>query len=417
MRFQTTIPTIAVVAVLWLLLSGCGSQPPSSSRAADVERIVVSPDQAKEAVLQVSQAALTLGVKLAAEAGNDAVVSPASALIALSMLREGASEEGAQEMDSVLGWGSDRQRGINAVLAELQKYDGDPASVDKANPPEKPAAKTSNGIFVQKSAPIGPGFLTVLAKHYGTGVYPVNFAGDAKDKINAWVKENIGGLIEKAPLESSADTKLSLLNALFFAARWQQPFNPESTLDAPFHAASWQLNVPMMHATQKLTYAEGPGWQAIDLPYGRCFVMRLYLPAAEGKPLPGAAQLAAVGSSLSSAQKQLIGLGLPSWDKMSNLDLMEPLRKIGLRKTFDDGGFDAILPGALIGGAAQTAVVNVAEKGTVAAALTQINVETSVDLVTETPRQLDFDRPFSYQIIQLETGLPLFLGVVDNPKA
>lgn len=78
--------------------------------------------------------------------------------------------------------------------------------------------------------------------------------------------------------------------------------------------------------------------------------MRLYLPAAEGKSLPDAAQLAAVGSSLSLAQKQLIGLGLPSWDKMSNVDLIEPLRKIGLSKTFDDGGFDAILPGALIGG-------------------------------------------------------------------
>jgi serine protease inhibitor len=66
--------------------------------------------------------------------------------------------------------------------------------------------------------------------------------------------------------------------------------------------------------------------------------------------------------------------------------------------------------------AAQTANITVAEKGTVAAAVTQIN-----GMVTGAPPQpehnIDFDRPFHYQIVHVETGLPLFMGTVADPRS
>jgi serine protease inhibitor len=66
--------------------------------------------------------------------------------------------------------------------------------------------------------------------------------------------------------------------------------------------------------------------------------------------------------------------------------------------------------------AAQAANITVAEKGTIAAAVTQINGD-----VTSAPpqpeRTIDFDRPFHYQIVHVETGLPLFMGMVTDPRS
>jgi serpin B len=56
----------------------------------------------------------------------------------------------------------------------------------------------------------------------------------------------------------------------------------------------------------------------------------------------------------------------------------------------------------------------VAEKGTIAAAVTQINAR-AVSGVAAT-NVVRFDRPFQYEIVHVETGLPLFMGRVSDPR-
>jgi serpin B len=51
----------------------------------------------------------------------------------------------------------------------------------------------------------------------------------------------------------------------------------------------------------------------------------------------------------------------------------------------------------------------------VAAAVTQING--AVTGVPPLPDQtIDFDRPFLYQVVHTETGLPVFMGKVADPR-
>ena len=57
-----------------------------------------------------------------------------------------------------------------------------------------------------------------------------------------------------------------------------------------------------------------------------------------------------------------------------------------------------------------------ARKGTVAAAVTQINGE-ATSAPPQPERTITFDRPFHYQIVHVETGLPLFMGVVADPRS
>ena len=101
-----------------------------------------------------------MGAALLADGGEgsegNVVSSPGSLLIALAMLRAGASGETAVEMDQVLGLpDGNRDEAMNALLESLAAYDGDPGSVDEKNPPRKPVMHAANGLFVDKDVPTG----------------------------------------------------------------------------------------------------------------------------------------------------------------------------------------------------------------------------------------------------------------------
>ncbi len=63
------------------------------------------------------------------------------------------------------------------------------------------------------------------------------------------------------------------------------------------------------------------------------------------------------------------------------------------------------------------AVVDVDELGTEAAAATAVMMLTSALMDPEDPPQIVFDRPFLFLIQHLPTGLPAFVGVVNDPSA
>jgi serpin B len=171
-----------------------------------------------------------------------------------------------------------------------------------------------------------------------------------------------------------------------------------------------------MHKLLPMKYAEGEGWRGVDLPYADGFVMRLVLPDSGTGTALSAATMAQIANAIDSARQETVQIQLPRWDHKCSFDLREVLGALGLKKTLSTTtDFDAIQRQMMITQAAQAANITVAEKGTVAAAVTQIN-----GMVTSAPpqpdRTIDFDRPFHYQIIHAETGLPLFMGTVADPR-
>lgn len=418
-HFQRAMAFGAVLA-----MAACAAPaPPQLLKADGVERASVDSAAFRDELASFRNSAFTLGDALLASGGEGNVVaSPGSLLIALAMLRTGATGEAAAEIDAVLGLpAAGRDEAMNALLASLEEYDGDPGSMDEENPPAKPLMHTANGLFVDRSTPTGEDYLKTLAKHYGTGVYPVDFPDEAATKpaMDAWVNRNTGGRIEKAPAKYDTRNTFSLLNAVYFAGAWETPFAAEATSDAPFATAQGTASVPMMHGSQYMAYAEGAGWQAVDLPYGEGFVMRLVLPASGsdgGAAAIKADLLAGVADALEAADPGMVDIALPPWDHKSSFDLREVFEHMGLRKTLETiTDFDAIQPGMVLTQAAQDANITVAEKGTVAAAVTQINgMATSAP--AEPERSITFDRPFHYQIVHTDTGLPLFMGKVTDPR-
>ncbi|MGF4044953.1 serpin family protein [Paenarthrobacter nitroguajacolicus] len=418
-------------------ISACAPQPTDVGlQTADgVTRVSVQTTDYSAQLAAFNASARKLGATLLADGGDsdngNVVSSPASLLIALSMLRAGASGATAAEMDAALGFpGEGRDETMNALLASLEKFDGDPGSVDEENPPRKPVMHAANGLFVDKGVPTGEAFLTTLAKHFGTGVYPVNFRDEAvtKPAIDQWVSRNTGGRIKEAPAQYDPDNTFSLLNALYFAAAWQTPFDADDTSDGPFTKGSGEvINVPMMHSSLTMAYAEGPGWRAVDLPYAEGFIMRLVLPdggasgsvGSSGAPEQAAASAAVltdVAKGLGAAKQDMVQISLPKWDHKTTFELRKVFKTLGLNQMLaTDKDFDAIQQGMKLTQAAQAANITVAEKGTIASAVTQMNAEASSAVVPE--REIVLDHPFHYQIVHVETGMPLFMGWVADPRS
>ncbi|RAM38817.1 serpin family protein [Arthrobacter globiformis] len=420
-RMAKMVAASAVVA----LATACSAPVPGLVKADGVERVSVDGTAYAAEYRSFRDAALGLGLALLADGGDgsggNVVSSPGSLLVALAMLRAGASGESATELDSVVGFPEKRDQAMNALLASLATFDGDPGAVDEDNPPRQPVMHAANGLFVDKDVQAGEAFLGTLAKHYGTGVYAVDFRneGATKPAIDAWVDTNTGGRIKQAPAKYDPRNTFSLLNAVCFAAAWQTPFDPGSTSDLPFTTGGGEeADVPAMHNLLEMKYAEGAGWRAVDLPYAEGFVMRLVLPEAiDSHASFGAPQLTEIADAMGAAPLETVQIQLPRWDHKSSFDLRRVLEAAGLHKTLTTTeDFNAIQPKMTITQAAQAANITVAEKGTVAAAVTQIN-----GMVTGAPPQpehtIDFDRPFHYQIVHVETGLPLFMGTVADPRS
>ncbi len=410
-RREATAP-----AALVLLTAREATAP--DSQMAPVERVAVGQDRLAEARAALRWTCYRLGAVLTATPGTNQVTSPLSALYALSMLRAGAGTTTADELDTVLGLTGQHLEAMNALLASVQRFDGDPGDVDEKNPPARPLLHLADAVFVSEDGETGEAFLDVLARQYGAGVYPVDFTDPSTAaRIDRWVSTATGGRIAKAPLEVGIDTTLSLLNTVYFAAAWEKPFAGTSTSDVPFTLAGGEtVDVPTMHASRTVRYGSGPGWSGIDLPYRDGFFLRLVLPDEGAAPVWDEQEFAVIADVLNSAEPVPVMVALPTWDHEHTQDLIGLLKALGLEETLGaDADFDAIRPGTVVCGGAQTANITVAEKGTVAAAVTQFAMRmTSMPMLPDLG--ISFDRPFGYQIVHAETGLPVVMGTVADPR-
>ncbi len=407
---------LGVVAVLGL--SACGASPLDAERLdPQVDFLGVVDEGWVDAGM--TDASVRLAAELVALGeGENVVVSPLSLQLALAVLREGATGQAAERLDEVLGLpdgdGSQASADLRALLAQSE---GDVSNVDRDNPPETPLVHIADGVFIQPGWPVEETFLERAAAFHRAQVYEADFAaGRAKAVLDAWVARETGGLLTQAPSEPDRDTLLTLLNAVTFAASWRSPFAAEGTRDGTFTLADGStVEVPMMADTVGAGYAEGDGWRAVQLAYSEGFAMQVVLPDAAVDGL-GRERWQEARGALAEAPEVPVDLRMPRWETDANLDLTALLSDLGLEVLMaPDGDLDGIFPDAYVSRVGQAATITVAERGTVAAAVTQVEVGvTSAPL--EPAIHLVLDHPFEYQVVEVGTGLVLFAGRVADPS-
>lgn len=407
---------VAASVVAVLAVGGCaedGGGLPEPLRA-DAEFVGVAADARNLGGMARASVRLATDLLDVAGAADGEVISPLSLQLALALLREGASGTVAQEIDAVAGL--DASQSVADLRALLGEFEGDVAGIDPDDPPTTPVLHIADSAFTQDGFEVDPEFLERVAAYHGADVYTIDFGEeDAQRALGAWVARETGGLLTESPVQVDADTRIVLMDTVTFGATWANRFSADDTFDEAFTRRDGsQVEVPFMHQSLVAPAVVTDEWIAVELAYTDGFAMRLVLPEAGTLTAEGWTR---VHDALAAAERQDVDLSLPTWTTDTTVALTESLPVLGLGSLLDpDGGLDGVFPSAVVSAAAQAATITVAEKGTVAAAVTAFATETAA--APPVPAlEVRFDRPFEYQVVHEGTGLVMFAGRIGDPSA
>jgi len=405
----------------------CGPAMPMGQLVqADVPR-VESPDVSDAQVAQfvVGNQAFAFDLYRILAGGEDGnlIYSPYSISLAFSMLYAGAHGEAEAEMAQVFHFlpQETQHPAFNVVDQRLQ-------SLGKARQTEAGGASMqlnlANAVWGQRGYPFREPYLDTLAAQYGAGLRAVDFQGApevAREAINTWVAHETEDRIQEIapPGSVSANTRLVLANAIYFKAGWDYPFQESATADGAFTLLDGnQVMVPLMHQETRLVYAEGEGYQAVQLPYsGQVADMWVILPA-EGRFEDVQGRLGAdwIAAVQRDAEARRVILSLPRFGFEALLELHDLFVEMGMTHVFCPAlDFEGMAEGGglCVDYALHRATITVDERGTEAAAATMVAVP--VEQVQDV--EMAVDRPFLFAIVARETGAILFLGRVLDPTA
>lgn len=425
LRHRWLLPLLAA-----LTLAGCSQEPGDSEAAEPAPGKLVSSDKPRSSgqdvptgeIAELTAGSADLGADLyrkVAQPGENLLLSPFSISKALAMMYAGARGSSEEQMRLTLHFTLSQERlhaSMNALDLALSAHTK-PKEGEKA-PPE---LRSVNASWGQEGLTFDPAYLDVLASYYGTGMHMVDFKNESsaiRSQINEWVEGQTNRRIQDLvpPDAVTADTRLLLVNALYFKSGWKFPFDDKRTQSAPFQLMEGgDQPVSMMRGDATLLHTQGDGFDAVGIPYaGGEFRMLVIVPSSgrftEIESRLSAAFLNEVRGSL---EPRLMSLGLPKFQFDQAFSLSQVLKDLGMVAPF---GNDADLSGVTsaarlrISHVEHKAFMAVNEWGTEAAAATAVG---AVDV--SLPEPFIVDRPFLFLIEDIQTRAVLFMGRVVKP--
>lgn len=368
-----------------------------------------------------------------AHKGENVLVSPLSASLALGMVLNGASGENLKQMSDVLGVGNlDQFNARNkSVIASL-------------NANKSVTMEVANAIYSDKKTPFKQSFIDFCKATYGAAAETLDFTQKEQTlaTINSWSSQKTHGKIPKILSKLTEEDKMVLLNAIYFKGKWEAAFNKTATKDDDFTLQNGKkTRVKMMHTFGSFRYLEGEKFEAVALPYkGGKQSMYVFLPH-EGVDIDSF-QLLMTNANwsqwMSGFTTESVSVSMPKLRIDYGGSLKEILKSMGMKLAFMDsvpGLFKGLvtspakagmnIPGvephldfnAWISEVIQKTYMEVSEEGTEAAAVTAVVVAAVSPCVAPQPRIINFraDRPYVLALVDDETGEILFLGKVLKP--
>ena len=418
---------VGIMLAVLLGLVAC-AQPLSSEILRSEKQRLTSPDvnEAELATLVGGNSAFAFDLYQALREEDDNLFySPYSISLALAMTYAGARGETEQQMADTLHFILSQDRlhpAFNGLDIELSRRGEGAEGKDG----EGFRLNIVNAIWGQEGYEFLSEFLDVLAENYGAGLRLLDFVNApeaSRVTINDWVSEQTESRIEDLIPQGliNALTRLVLTNAIYFNAAWLHPFEEERTHEGTFYLLDGaEVTVPMMTQTESFGYAEGEGYQAVELPYdGRELSMVILLPdAGQFEEFEDSLDAERVDAILKDLARRRVALTMPKFEFESGFSLKEALAAMGMPLAFfGDADFSGMTGNRdlFIADVIHKAFVSVDEAGTEAAAATAVVMMRAA--MPEEPVEVTVDRPFMFMIRDNETGAILFVGRVVNPSA
>lgn len=410
---------LAVVLVLvpaMLFLSSC-SNTVATLKAKDLMKDVTSKSpegKAPDANFVGTSADFSVDlIRSAASSGENTFISPLSVLLALSMTANGAEGETLTQMEALLG------RGI--LADEMNQY---LLEYVKALPNhDKSKLNIANSIWFRDDEDrlhVEETFLQTNADYYGANAYAAPFNEDTVKDINQWVDTHTDGLIDKIIEHIEEDTIMYLINAMVFDAQWETIYREEQVREGTFTKADGSTQEKEFMDSEEILYLEGDASYGFIKPYAKGDYGFFALLPKEGEDLTGllnkldGTQLLDL---LNHPEKTLVQARTPKFSFAYEWKMNDPLKELGMTDAFNAAIADFSRLGQssrgniYVGEVLHKTFIQVDEKGTKAGAVTKVEIK---DESYQESKEVFLDRPFLFGIMDMKTGLPLFLGTVTE---
>lgn len=402
--------------VFMMALTGC-SPAANGDLMANV-RAARQPDSPAEPDMKFVGSVGDFSWKLLQESARqegNILVSPASVYLALAMTLNGSDTTTRQAMITALSAGDLSLELINEASRDWMAL--------LMNTGGKTRLSVANSIWFRDGFDADPAFLQRNADYFSAAARTLDFDDPAAAGIiNGWVSQATQGIIDKIVEQIDRDVVMYLINAVYFKAEWQHKFDPANTHEGFFHGPDGDTTVKFMSDIRSMKYLSDSRTSGVLLPYsdGR-FALIVLLPESGVTPRELVSQMNAddLAALMASQQAAGVELLLPKFETRYEDSLIGEMAKLGMGEAFEGGQADFSLMNAgrrkdlYISEIRHKTFCRVDEDGTEAAAVT--SVETRVTSVPIGDIRLSFDRPFVYGIIDTVTGLPLFLGILEDP--
>jgi serpin B len=383
----TVVGAVIAVVILTLTRSGVGraSYPPDPKVAAANNRFGI--DVFHQLVTK--------------DAGKNVFISPTSVALALEMTYNGSRGETKKAMMEALHLEGMEFEQLNRGASGLA------ASLEKADPKVK--LTIANSIWTNDD--VRPQFREDMGRYYEAEFGPLDV-----DAINAWVKRETGGKIERIVENLDPEDFLVLVNAVYFKGRWAREFEARDTRDGEFILADGtRKTVPMMHQRGEHESLERDGFQAVRLPYGDGrLAMYIFLPNEDSSLDAFVKTLSAdkLEEWASGFEEEEVPIAIPRFKIEYGVKLNEALKALGMGIAFAPSADFSGMAGGWIGEVRHKTFVEVNEEGTEAAAATSVMMAQAI----MPTREFIANRPFFCMIRDDETGAVVFMGAVRDPS-
>ena len=352
--------------------------------------------------------------KQAKQAENNVFFSPYSLSTAMAMLYAAAEGETKQQIQKTFHYPVPAILNHNSAALYNQ--------FNKPNPNYD--LSTVNDLWMRQGLSPNQSYLDTVKRYYGGQVTNLDFASrpePSRQTINKtianYTKQMIPELLPEGSIKSS--TAAVLTNAVYFKSQWAQPLGLRGSTQPFYNLNGTITDTNFMYSIENSNYTEDEQVQVVELPYkGDDLSMIVVLPkskeAAAMQKLIANLSTAQINKWTERLESKEIFLNMPKF-KLEQIYKMESiLTEMGMPIAFSNKAdfslFNDKLPLA-VDSVIHKAVVEVDEKGTVAAAATSIVI---TPISASYNAEFTADHPFMFMIKDNKTDAILFLGQVNK---
>lgn len=368
-------------------------------------------DEFKSAYLNFTAELFKKSVEKSKNDGEgNALISPFSVMVALSMTANGAGGNTLSEMEKVLGKNID----IETLNKYLYTY------IESLYSGEKCKLSVANSIWLRDTASLSvkKNFLQKNMDYYNAAIYKSMFDAKGADDINSWVKKHTDGMIEKLVDKIDDDTMMLLINAVAFDAEWAKKY--DVIYEGKFTSfAGDRRTVDMMRSVEEKYIDDGSATGFIKEYKGGKYSFAAILPNSEDiySYVENMTE-ESIAKLLSGVSYEPVKTEMPKFSSDFSITMEECLKDMGIKDAFSSiADFSEMAENNLfISSVVHKTHITVNEKGTKASAVTGVTMKNTAVLTPATTKEVILNRPFVYMILDNENNMPVFIGMVTDIK-